>query len=383
MMQSKIVLHLRNPILLDTSTYLSAAIMALLGISGLHNLSLQIIALALCLTFALLYRFLFRTGWYERNPIIYFGTQAIVLVMLLLLRSETDDAFNFLFYILTVHAAVVFTTRIAAIWIAIYFVISSGTVLIFNGMNGLFAAFFYLAAFVICGILGHTVQQTELTSLRNQNLLDELRATQERLKELAVVEERNRLARDLHDSVKQQVFAISMQLSAARTTLSETDKAYSSVTEAERLAQQAGAELTTLINALRPPALERRSLAEAVHEYVDEWSRQNRVEAKLNVDSTIVMNQQVEQTLFRVLQEALANVARHSKADRVNVELKAQEDAVVLTVEDNGIGFDAKQIAKGIGLDSMQERLIAVNGKVDIVSEKAKGTHVIAKVRRS
>ena len=107
------------------------------------------------------------------------------------------------------------------------------------------------------------------------------------------------------------------------------------MTEAERLAQQASTELTSLINALRPPALERKSLPDAVREHVEEWSRQNYIEAKTNIDSTITMDEQVEQILFRVLQEALANVARHSKADKVNIELKSENDAVVLTIEDN------------------------------------------------
>ncbi|MCI0555443.1 MAG: hypothetical protein L0287_31240, partial [Anaerolineae bacterium] len=92
MMQSKVVLHIRDPFLLDASTYISTAVMALLGISGLQNLALQIAALALCLTYALLYRFLFRTGYYERNPAIYFGAQAIVMVMLFLLNSSSSDA---------------------------------------------------------------------------------------------------------------------------------------------------------------------------------------------------------------------------------------------------------------------------------------------------
>ncbi len=102
------------------------------------------------------------------------------------------------------------------------------------------------------------------------------------------------------------------------------------MTEAERLAQQAGTELTSLINALRPPALDRKSLPAAVREHVKEWSRQNYIEAKVNIDSTSTIDEQVEQTLFRVLQEALANVARHSKADKVNIELKLENDAVVL-----------------------------------------------------
>ncbi len=383
MMQNKVVLHIRNPFLLDASTYVSTAVMALLGISGLQNLTLQITALALCLLFALLYRFLFRTGYYERNPLVYFGGQTVVLVMLLLLKSDASDAFNFLFYILTFHTAVVLNVRMTMLWTGIYFVIASSVTLISRGWEGLYAAFFYLAVFIVCTILGNTVQQTELTSERNQRLVDELKEAQQKLKELAVVDERNRLARDLHDSVKQQVFAISMQLSAARTALSETDKAYQSVTEAERLAQQASAELTTLIGALRPPGLESKSLANAIREHVQEWSRQNKIDSETNIDSTFSVNLQTEQALFRVLQEALANVSRHSKADKVSVELKSEGDAILLTIEDNGIGFNAKQISKGIGLDSMQERLIAVNGKIDVVSERSKGTRVIAKVRSS
>lgn len=383
LMRSRIVLHVHDSFLLDASTYISTAIMALLGISGLQNLVLQITALALCLLFALLYRFTFRTGYYERNPALYFVSQTVILLMLLLLNSSASDSFNFLFYILTVHATVVLQARTAAIWVTIFFVIASSVVLLNRGLEGVYAVFFYMAAFVVCAIFGHTVQQTELAREHNQRLLDELKEAQQKLQELAVVEERNRLARDLHDSVKQQVFAISMQLSAARTALSESDKAYSSVAEAEQLAQHAGTELTTLINALRPPALNKRSLPDAISEHVEDWSRQNHVEAILKVDAAVSVDEKVEQALFRVLQEALANVARHSKADWVNVELRSESDAVVLAIEDNGIGFDAKHIAKGVGLDSMQERLTAVDGKVDVESSISKGTRVIARAGRS
>jgi NarL family two-component system sensor histidine kinase LiaS len=382
-MRSEIVLHVRNPFLLDASTYISTAIMALLGISGLHNLLLQITALVLCLIFVLLYQFLFRTGAYERNPVIYFGLQAVVLSLLVMLPSTANDAFNFLFYILTVQAAVVFTTRVAASWTSLYFVIASAVVLLDRGLVGLYAVFFYLATFVVCAIFGHTVQQTELTSEHNQQLVDELKETQQKLQELAVVEERNRLARELHDSVKQQVFAISMQLSAAQTMLSESDKAFSAVTEAEQLAQQAGAELTTLINALRPPGLESRTLPTAIQEYVKEWSRQNKIETEVNIDSTISLVPQLEQALFRVLQEALSNVARHSRADWTGVTLQNKNSHIELLIEDNGIGYDAEQVIKGIGLDSMRERIEAVDGSLEVSGRSPQGTCVAARVRRS
>ena len=382
MMQSKVVLHIRDPLLLDASTYVSAAVMALLGISGLQSLALQIAALALCLTFALLYRFLFRTGYYEQNPPVYFGGQIVVLVLLFLLNSGASDAFNFLFYILTFHTAVVLTIRTAAAWIAFYFLITSSVSLISRGWDGLYAVFFYLAVFIVCAILGNTVQRTELTSERNQRLVDELKETQQKLQELAVLEERNRLARDLHDSVKQQVFAISMQLSAAKMSLSETDKAYSSVAAAERLAQEAGAELTTLIHELRPPGLERKSLTEAIKEHINEWTRQNNIQAEMNI-SDVSVSLDAEQALFRVLQEALANVARHSKAVKVRITLKPENGNVKMIIEDNGIGYTAGPIAKGIGLDSMKERLIAVNGEFEVSRLQSQGTRVTATVRRS
>jgi signal transduction histidine kinase len=383
MMQSKVVLHIRNPFLLDASTYVSTAVMALLGISGLQNLTLQIIALALCLTFALLYRFLFRTGYYERNPAVYFGGQAVVLVMLFLLNSGASDAFNFLFYILTVHAAVVLTIRTAAMWIAFYFLTTSSVTLISRGWDGLYAVFFYLAVFIVCTILGNTVQQTELTSERNQRLVDELKEAQQKVQELAVVDERNRLARDLHDSVKQQVFAISMQLSAAKTSLSETDKAYSSVAEAERLAQQAGAELTTLIHELRPPPLERKTLAAGLQDYVTEWSRQNNIETSINIDKDLSLSANEEQALFRVIQEAFSNIARHSHAANAIVELIQVDSDILLCIADTGQGFDTNLVPMGVGLHSMRERLMQIGGTFHLLSGKDVGTQITAKLRRA
>lgn len=382
-MQSKVVLHVRNPFLLDASTYISTAIMALLGVSGLESLTLQIIALALCLTFALLYRFLFRTGYYERNPTIYFSAQSVVLVLLFLLNSGASDAFNFLFYILTVHAAIVLNIRMTVLWVGSYFVITSSVALISRGWDGLYAVFFYLTVFIVCTILGRTVQQTELTSERNERLVDELKETQQKLQELAVVDERNRLARDLHDSVKQQVFAISMQLSAAKTSLSETDKAYSSVAEAERLAQQAGAELTTLIHQLRPPALESKTLEAGLQDYVTEWSRQNNIETSINIDKDLFLSVNEEKALFRVIQEALSNIARHSHAANAIVELIQMDSDILLCIADTGQGFDTNLVPMGVGLHSMRERLMQIGGTFHLVSEKDVGTQITAKLRRA
>jgi signal transduction histidine kinase len=390
-MVSKSVVRVRIPPLLDAATYISLGVMSLLAMRGLQSLPAQLALLGLCVTFGLLYQFVFRAGRYEKNPSIYFGSQLVVLTLMLALVTRSIDAINFIFLIASLQAALVLTRKAAGAWIAVYYVTVSVAQFIRSGSNGYYAAAFYFVAYVVIGFFGYILQQAELARERNQRLVEELQSTQEKLRELAVVEERNRLARDLHDSVKQQVFAISMQLSAARTALSETDKVYPSVTEAERLAQQAGAELTTLIHQLRPPSLERKSLSDAVREHVNEWARQNQIETEISIDLINSMSVQAEQALFRVLQEALANVARHSKAGRVTVALKSEKSDVVLTVEDNGIGFDPSRIAKGVGLDSMGERLAAVNGELQVSSPatgsgrhlQSQGTRVTATVRRS
>jgi len=371
------------PNFLDMATYVSMAAMSLLGISGLHSLPSQLLALGLVLSFGLLYHFVFRSERYRRASGLYFGAQLLILSLLFLLGSDNQDAFNFLFLILTIHIAVVSPARVAALWIALGFGILSFLILTDVGLEGLYAILFYSVTFVVCGFFGSTIQEVEWERDRNQQLVVELQAAQQRLRELAVVEERNRLARDLHDSVKQQVFAVSMQLGAARTLLNDQHPAYGPVTEAEQLARQAGAELTTLIRQLRPPHLESKTLSEALQEYVADWSRQNGIDSDLNVDGLSSTSLAGDEALFRVVQEALANVARHSSAHHVTVEVTNQQNEILLRVEDDGVGFELGQVEKGVGLDSMRERLEAIGGHLSISRGSSNGTRVTAAVRMS
>lgn len=382
-MLNNLVDRIRIPHFLDIATYVSLAAMSLLGISGLPSLRSQLLALGLVLIFGFLYRFVFQSGRYEQNRSLYFGVQVVILGLLFLLGSNNSDAFNFLFLILCIHIAVVSTAKVAALWIALCFGIVSLITLATRGADGLYAVVFYSVTFVVCGFFGYTIQQVERARDNNQRLVEELQATQRKLQELAVVEERNRLARDLHDSVKQQVYAISMQLGAARALLGEGNQAYGPVIEAERLARQAGAELTALIRELRPAGLESKALAEALQEYVTAWARQNGIVVDLKVNSASSVPLPGDETLFRVAQEALANVARHSKAHHVAVELTNKDDEIVLIVEDDGVGFDMRRVEKGVGLDSMRERLEAIGGQLSISSDNLRGARVMATVRRS
>ncbi len=168
----------------------------------------------------------------------------------------------------------------------------------------------------------HDTSPDEIGQLgRRLNLMaEEIQNLLQARQELATLEERNRLARDLHDSVKQQVFATTMTLGAAESLWEQDpEAAREKVDQALALCRQAQQELSGLIHELRPVALEDKGLATALREYVERWSRQTGIEARTVCEGSRALALEVEQALFRVAQEALANVAKHSQAGHVEV----------------------------------------------------------------
>lgn len=216
-------------------------------------------------------------------------------------------------------------------------------------------------------------------------MAEQLRNLLQARQKLATLEERNRLARDLHDSVKQQVFAVGMQIGATKILLRrDIDAAEGRLLEAEKLVRQAQQELTTLIRELRPVALEDKGLMDALREMVTSWSQQTGIVANVRVDGTQAMPLMVEEALFRIAQEALSNVARHSKATLVQLVLTIADENVTLSITDNGEGFDtAQQEGMGVGLLSMHERMKALGGDVQLESTPGKGTSIVVYCKRA
>jgi NarL family two-component system sensor histidine kinase LiaS len=220
-------------------------------------------------------------------------------------------------------------------------------------------------------------QLTRRMSLMAEQIQELLQARQD----LATLEERNRLARDLHDSVKQQVFAATMTLATAETLWEQDPQtARQKMAEALELSRQAQKELAGLIHELRPGPLEGKGLATALREYGQRWSRQSGIEAGVALHGEHPIPPEVEQALFRLAQEALANVSRHSGAERVQITLTCTESAITLEVADDGRGFDpATETGTGIGLRSMRERIEALGGELTVESVPGQGTRLVAR----
>jgi NarL family two-component system sensor histidine kinase LiaS len=187
---------------------------------------------------------------------------------------------------------------------------------------------------------------------------------------LGVVEERNRLARDLHDTVKQHVFANALLVRAARKQLDrDPEAARARLEEAERLAEQTQQELIDLIKALRPAALADKGLMGMLRAYTEEWSQRTGVAVDLRAQGERLTALDVEEAFYRVAQEALTNVARHSHANHVEMQLTWTDQTLAMTVRDDGLGFVVAESArKGLGLANMRERLEALGGSLTIRS---------------
>lgn len=203
---------------------------------------------------------------------------------------------------------------------------------------------------------------------RLNNMAAELEGLIQARELLAVVEERHRLARDLHDSVKQHVFSTSMLLSAARTLRShDPNTAWQKVDEAFDSLKMIQEELKGLIYELRPLELEGQSLAQALRGFASRWTRQTGITLEVNVEE-IKLPGHVEHALLRVAQEALTNVARHSKATNATLSLQRTPQGVLLAVSDNGVGFNPNRVSGGMGLHSMSERVQQIGGMFHLQS---------------
>ena len=222
--------------------------------------------------------------------------------------------------------------------------------------------------------------EISVLGMQMRDMAAKLNGLMEDKQSLAQIRERTRIAQELHDTVKQQNFATLMQVRAARNGFkSDPEQAQKNLQEAENLIKNTQQELAMIIAQLRPPVLDGRGLAAALEEYVDSWSKQACIPATFKYAGEVSHPPEIENTLYRVVQEALSNVARHSRASAVKVSLTYGEHQVKMEIQDNGVGFDMASAAKtGFGMISMQDRLKEVNGRLEIRTGPENGTLLTA-----
>lgn len=203
--------------------------------------------------------------------------------------------------------------------------------------------------------------------------------------QLAVMEERARLARELHDSVTQSLYSLTL-LAEGRQRLilnGQVDNIVEPLLEIGEIAQQALKEMRLLVYQLRPAILEQEGLLGALHRRLAAVEKRAGVEARLLAEDIVDLPAPIEEGLFRIAQEALNNSLKHAAATSITVRLGIEDQGLVLEIADNGRGFDVEAETNhqsGIGLASMRERVERLGGSLEVSSTPGKGTTVLVRL---
>ena len=240
-----------------------------------------------------------------------------------------------------------------------------------------------VVAFCLLGVgyFGTVMRQ----SRERQRLIEELRRIQAGLTEAerqaGMMEERQRLARDIHDTLTQGFASIVMLLEAASASLEGDARSRRHVGRALETARENLAESRRLVRAMRPAVLTDASLTEAL----ERLGAQLRDDTGIGVETVVTgaprsLHPEVETALLRIAQEALANVRHHANASAVTMTLSYMDDPVVLDVQDDGIGFAQTPGDSGVGLAAMRERAAALGGTLTVESAPGEGTTVVAEI---
>jgi len=315
----------------------------------------------------------------ELGAHIYLALQTALIIGGMLLYYELDF-FAILFMPLGGQSVFILPRRKAITWIGIFAIaIIIGQLTQFEFPNGLPFTFLYLAGLFFVASFSTTMLRTNEARIQSDQLLDELQQAHDQLQdyagqaeELATAKERNRLARELHDSVAQTLYGLTLQAEAAARELKtgQTDRAAEQLREIRDSAQQSLQETRLLIFELRPPILEQEGLVSAIRARLESVESRSGLKAQIQLQEVGQLPAKVEAGLYGVSNEALNNVLKHARATEVKVSLKKESNKIILEIQDNGVGFDlaSAETHRGMGLNGMKERAEQFGGNLQIKS---------------
>jgi NarL family two-component system sensor histidine kinase LiaS len=215
----------------------------------------------------------------------------------------------------------------------------------------------------------------------SQKMATERVEWQDQLKQEVVSQERSRLARELHDSVSQQLFAASMLLSAINEQpVGTSESVQKQLTLAEKIVNNAQSEMRALLLHLRPVQLDGKSLKEGIEALLKDLSGKQPMKFIWQLED-VTLERGVEDHLFRIVQEAISNTLRHAKAQTFELILKEVNGMLLLKMMDDGVGFDmSRQKVGSYGLKSIEERVNEIGGTLKLISLPNRGTSLEIKV---
>ena len=315
----------------------------------------------------------------------YLAVQTGLVLGLMLLPPQNGE-WAILYFLLSVQAMLLLPQRIGFMWIGI-FTFAAGAALVYGDgwVVGLISVPVFAGGYFFFGTFAAATSRAEGDRRRSEALLVELEEAHGKLKdyaaqaeELAATEERSRLSRELHDSVTQSIFSMTLTAESARILLErDPSRVAPELVRLQKLAKGALSEMRSLIHQLRPASVGDQGLVPALRNHADAVKDRSGLAVQLRVDGESRLPKEQEEGLFRIVQEALNNVSKHAETDSAVVTLRTENGRLSLLVEDNGVGFDPSQLkstADSMGMASMRERAEQHGGTFEVQSRPGEGT---------
>jgi signal transduction histidine kinase len=321
---------------------------------------------------------------------IILAVQTGIVVILSLLPPRLDF-YSTLSVTLALQAVYVFSGKTAFRWIGALALVVAVLLLYGQGWSqGLPLVLSNTVAVFMVGAFVVLVRRTEAAHQESQRLLAELQKAHRQLQiytaqaeQLAVVKDRNRLARDLHDSVSQTIFSMRLTTDAVRI-LQQRDPTQVSpqLDKLQELAQSALEKMRTLIHELRPSVVAEHGLVPALRHHVTLMERRHGLKVALDISGEPQLSEEEAEQLYHVAEEALNNVVKHAHTDYATLSLRSENNHVFIKVADKGKGFTQKEIDKdkNVGLSSMRERVESIGGSLIVDSSPGEGTCITIEI---
>lgn len=364
--------------LLDAAGLFTVVVVAIISYVTIDEPTRQWVAVSLCLAFVVV-SYVWEKPHQHKYIHYYFAAQTLIVTALYSLGADTFVA-PILFFILSAQAMVGLPLRAAALWIGV-FVLITGTfsVLSIGWVRGLLTTLPYIGGYSFFGAFGKATRDADDARRESQRLLAELQAAQSQLKELTIIEERNRLARELHDSLGHRLTVAVVQLEGAQRLMGkDPERAARMIGTMREQMKEALADLRRSVATLRSPLAEDLPLPTALTQLAREFQESTGLPVHLSVPAELPnLNEAQRLTLYRTAQESFTNAHKHANAKNIWLNLDASNGHLALRVSDDGVGWPENANGGGFGLLGLRERATQVNGQLELNARPGGGTQVV------
>ena len=293
--------------------------------------------------------------------------------------------FLVIFFVISAQAMMILPRPWGSIWIIVLAAISTLSFIAQEGIQGaLLLMLIYSSGYLFFGIFGRALMDSNIAKERSEQLYEELQITHaqlqesiQRVEELAVTQERNRLAREMHDSIGHRLTVSAVQLEGAQKLVSkEPDKAAEMIGTVRQQVREALAELRQTVTALRQPIEIDLPINQSLERLVNSFEAITDLDIQLTISEIPPLSDQYRHIIYRTVQEGLTNIERHANASLAWIYLTISLNEICLIISDNGKGFPADPADNGYGLRGITERVFLAGGRCDFEQRAGGGAQI-------